>query len=173
MRFGSQTTPPIAPPSGKPTMRGLPRHPRRERLDFVERHVRMKARAALAGSSRDVVLHAVSRSGLSPVHCPSWWEPKLPGPASAFEDLAQAGIELRNSAAMSNWICAMRNGLRSSRGAMRGKSVVRRAWRPWPSAFGPFVFATYARPHSTAVECLYVRIVTLGPTTTTARLFKL
>ena len=40
--------------------RALPRHPHRQRLDFVERHVGMEADAALAGSARQVVLHAIA-----------------------------------------------------------------------------------------------------------------
>ena len=42
----------------------FPRHPRRERRDFVERHVRVVADAALGRAQRDVVLDAVAGEDL-------------------------------------------------------------------------------------------------------------
>src|SRR5205085_5422607 len=44
--------------------RALPSHPRGERLDFVERHARVKTYAALGWPARDVVLHAIALEDL-------------------------------------------------------------------------------------------------------------
>src|SRR5205085_9010432 len=44
--------------------RAFPSHPRRERLDLVERDARMKADAAFGWPARDVVLHAIALEDL-------------------------------------------------------------------------------------------------------------
>ena len=64
MRVGSQMMPPLPPPNGIVRDRALPRHPRGERGDLVERDVGVVADAALRRSERDVVLHAIAGEDL-------------------------------------------------------------------------------------------------------------
>ena len=71
----------------------LPCHPRGERGDFVERHVRVVADAALGRSERDVVLHAVAGEDLdlAVVHLDRAGDGDLA--LGMREDFPDAGIE--------------------------------------------------------------------------------
>src|SRR6266404_5826117 len=51
------------------------------------------------------------------------------------------GSSFRNSAAISNWICAMRNGFRSSRGAIRGTIGCTAGFTTVAIGVGPFLFS--------------------------------
>ena len=51
------------------------------------------------------------------------------------------GSSFKNSAAMSNWICAIRNGFRSSRGAIRGTIGCTAGFTTVAIGVGPFLFS--------------------------------
>ena len=77
--------------------RALPGHPRGERRHLVERHVGMKADAALRRAERDVVLHAVpgEHLDLTAVHLHRTRHGDLPlGPRQNFPD---AGLEVEDA----------------------------------------------------------------------------
>ena len=76
----------------------LPRHPRGERRDLVERDVRVIADAALRRAERDVVLHAVAGEDfdLAVVHLDRARHGDLP--LRVGEDFPDAGIESRAGA---------------------------------------------------------------------------
>jgi hypothetical protein len=73
--------------------RALPRHPRRQRRDLVERDVRVIADAPLGRAERDVVLHAVAGEhlDLAVVHLDGARHGDLP--LGVGEDLPDAGVE--------------------------------------------------------------------------------
>ena len=57
-------TPPLPPPNGQLGDGALPRHPRRERRDLVQRHAGVIPDTALRRAERDVVLDAVAGEDL-------------------------------------------------------------------------------------------------------------
>ena len=77
--------------------RAFPRHPRRERGDFVERDAGVIADAALRRAERDVVLHAIAGEhlDLAVVHLDRTRDDDLP--LGMGQDLPDAGVEVEDA----------------------------------------------------------------------------
>ena len=85
----------LGAPKGHVDRGGFPGHPCGERFDFVKCDVRMVADAALAGSARHVVLHAVAGENfyLTVIHLCR--DGNFQDALGSAQDLPQSGIELQ------------------------------------------------------------------------------
>src|SRR5579885_1767122 len=139
MRFGSQMTPPFAPPKGKFTTAVF--HVIQAASAFTSSRVTLawKRMPPFPGPRERLCCTR------KPVSTRTW-------PLSIFvgnetsrtrfgvrSTWRSPGSSFSSSAAMSNWICAMRKGFRSSRGAMRGTRGGTVGFTTVAISFGPFL----------------------------------